>query len=160
MRLEHGEDAPPGEAFRCRLQYRADFVGVMAVVFKHFGTAVFVLNDAVMGEAAPHALELRQSGGDFGTGQPQLAGDDEGGKRVQHVVLARHTERQREGLAALFVHHVKVHFQPDLAHVHRAHVRRLTEAVGAHRAADVAQNGLHAFVVNAQHRQPVERQVV
>ena len=82
MRLEDGKDAPPGKAFCRGLQYRADFVGVVAVVLKHFGAAVFVFDDAVMGEAAADALELRQSSGDFRARQPQLAGDDEGGKRV------------------------------------------------------------------------------
>ena len=82
VRLEDGKDAPPGKAFRRGLQYRADFVGVVAVVLKHFGAAVFVFDDAVVGEAAADALELRQSGGNFRARQPQLAGDDEGGKRV------------------------------------------------------------------------------
>jgi len=41
-----------------------------------------------------------------------------------------------------------MHLQPDLAHVHRAYFRRLGKTVGTHRTADVAQNGLHAFVVD------------
>ena len=82
MRLKDGEDAPPGEAFRRCLQYRADFVRVVAVILEDFGAAVFVRNDAVMGEAAADALELRQPGGNLGAGQPQLAADDEGGERV------------------------------------------------------------------------------
>ena len=53
-----------------------------------------------------------------------------------------------------------MHLQPDLAHVHRAYFRRLGKTVGAHRAANVAEDGLHAFVINAQHRQPVKRQIV
>ena len=55
---------------------------MVAVVLKHFGAAVFVFDDAVVGEAAANAFELRQSGGNLNARQPQFAGDDEGGKRV------------------------------------------------------------------------------
>ena len=75
-------------------------------------------------------------------------------------MLARHAQGEREGFAACLIDHVKMHFQPDLAHVYRAHVCHLAKAVGAHRAANVAEDGLHAFVVNAQHRQAVKRQVM
>ena len=44
--------------------------------------------------------------------------------------------------------------------VHGAHVGAGLDAVGEHRAAELLDDAAHVLIIQAQHRQPVERQVV
>ena len=160
VRLEHRKNPPSGKAFLRCCQYRANLVRVMPIILEHLRRTVLMCNHAVIRKTPPDALELAQPGDNILMRQPQLAAHNQRRERVQHIMLARHGQRQRERLAACLIDHIKQHIQADLTHIHRAQIRLLRKTIRAHRPPDLGQYRAHPLIIHTHHRQPVERQIV
>ena len=133
---------------------------MMPIILKHLSRAMFMRNHAVIRKTPPDALELAQPGDNILVWQPQLAAHNQRRERVQHIMLARHGQRQRERLAACLIDHIKQHIQANLTHIYRAQIRLLRKTIRAHRPPDLGQYRAHPLIIHTHHRQPVERQIV
>jgi hypothetical protein len=110
-------------------------------------------------QAPLDALEERERAADRRHVDSEFDRDRNGRERVQNVVGARQIDGELDGRGAGA-------FDPEMrdaavaAQVDRAHIRAFGDAVGHGRPADARQNAAHVLVIEAQHREPVERQVV
>src|SRR5690606_32165403 len=135
------------------------FARVVAIVVDQHHAAAVHRQLAVHLEAPAHALETFQAGDDGVVLDAFVTGDGDGGQGVEHVVHAGHVDGDRHRRLAL-AQHGEMRTHAFLADVHGAQVGVLGEAVGDGRPADLRQDLAHHRVVDAQHGQAVERQVV
>ncbi len=132
----------------------------MAVVVDdaHLGTAGGG-HFAQVVEAAADTGEAFQRARDRVRGNAELPAHRRGGQRVEHVVPAR--QRQHHFLAgALRQAQREAHARAFLHHVLGAHVGLRAHAVAHHVARGLGSQCRHFRIIDAQHRQAVERQAL
>ncbi|MNI15165.1 hypothetical protein D3C73_684570 [compost metagenome] len=141
------------------LDHSRDFGRVVAVVIDQHHVAAVHRQFAVDLEASADTLEPGQALDDGFIADAFVGGDADGRQRVQHVVVARHVDRNIQRLA------VRPQYGEEglhalLAHIDGAHVAVFAEAVGDGRTLDLREDFTHHRIVQAHHCQTVERQVV
>ena len=161
VRLHHGDDLPVRRGAG-GLQHRGDLDRMVAVIVED--------RDAVplarAGEAALHAAEARERLADRVGRDAELVRDRDGGGGVERVVRARHRqdevlELQPEARAAVADHDAELGLPAARIDIHEAHIGLRVLAIGDDAAVlDAADEVLHGRMVDAHHREAVERDVV
>ncbi|MNU98277.1 hypothetical protein D3C71_883820 [compost metagenome] len=136
-----------------------DFGRVVTVIVDQHHVAALYRQFAVDLEASADPLEPGQALDDGFIADTLVGGNANGRQCVQYVVVARHVHRDIQRLAVR-TQHGEESLHALLAHIDRAYVAVVAKAVGNGRTLDLRQDFAHDRIVQAHHRQTVERQVV
>ncbi len=98
--IDHHQPAL-GPAAAHGLDHRGDFTGMVTVVVHQHDAAIGDRQLAIDLEAPPHPLEAGQAIEDGLVADAFVGGDGDGRQGVEHVVHARHVDRDRQRCAAL-----------------------------------------------------------
>ena len=158
MRLEREHEPPAGKAAAHGRDRRRHLGRVVAVVVdQRAGAAAFRGEVAVALEAAADAVELGERLRDGGRGHARLAADRDRGERVLHVVQAGQVELDGQ-VGRTFGLRDEAHATAVIRDVGRTDARVGGHPVGHDRLGDRRQDLAHVRIVDAEHRDAVERQ--
>jgi len=141
------------------LDHRRNFGRVVTVVIDQHHAAAFNWQLAINLEASTHTLKARQALNDGLIADALIRSNADGGQGIEHVVVARHVYRHIQWLA-IRAQHGEEGLHALLANIDCAHVSVFAKAVSYGRTLDQRQDFAHDRIVQAQHSQAVERQVV
>ena len=130
----------------------------MAIVVDEDQATTRGILDLAHHEAPADALETRQGAADGRHRHPQFQTHGDRRQGIEDIVAAREVEFHRETAARML--DLEEHPQPFLADLIGPHVRLRPGAIGPHGARDLGYQVPHLLVVDTEHRQPVEGQMV
>ena len=161
VRLHHGHHIARAGLPR-RLQHRGDFHRMVAVIVDHGDAAGL----AGLGEAPLDAAEGGERAAQRRVVDLHLGGDGDGGQRVLHVVAAQHRQAERPHAGAAGCGARSVTITSKVAPIRSgrssfgAHIGLRREPVGDDATVRQPRDHLlHRRMVDAQHREPIERDV-
>src|SRR5690606_38240411 len=128
-------------------------------IYQHHAALVAQGELAMHLEWAAHALEAGQPLNDGLVAYTLISCHGNGRQSIEHVVHAGHVDKYLQRLAA-FAQDGEVGLHALLFDIHGADVGVFGLAVGDHLTVDLRQDIPHHRIIDAEHRQTVERQVV
>src|SRR5450755_2134812 len=159
VRLEREHNASPGPALAYSVERCGNFRRMVAVIIDHRRVTPRPAEVAKQLQAPLDSLKIKQRALDRLGPDAELEGDRDSSERVQYVVATRQVDRDRKsGLPSAL--HIVMRLHAVTAHVDGAHVGRLIETVSQIGSPNLSQDALHAGIVDAQHRESIERQVM
>ncbi len=159
MRLEREHHPAVWVTLSHGLQGCRDLGRMVTVVIDNRNTTRRCFDVGDMLQPSIDALESRQRALDRRVIDPELSRHGDCGKRIENVVRPRevHGDLERRRRSS---QDIERGLQPLASDVLGSYVRGLAQSVAQNRPANAAQDAFDVHIIQTQHGQPIERQVV